>query len=284
MDVVTCPNCGQMQARAENGKCIKCGADILPPARKTIGVGPETKWSLEKVYLCPKCGFAQTGEQERCKKCNHSMIHDHPFLSTLAITCRVFGVILIASSFFMIWIGSMIKMVILSFAASVPFFLLAIPLSKQARKKGTKIEKPFPKQFSFCGADGIPGMGLQTNLTMLINLDKGQLQFVSEDGIERVLSLDQVQAISFGSYTQKEIKQFTGGISVGHVFIHGSPVSEKVYSFFQIKYVPKGSAHRSEIIQLILPELATTTGLSSAMERLGIPLDDQYIVKKYDTL
>lgn len=35
MDFVTCPSCGQVQARAEDGKCIKCGAFIqMAPKEK----------------------------------------------------------------------------------------------------------------------------------------------------------------------------------------------------------------------------------------------------------
>lgn len=71
MEFVTCPHCGQIQAKTEDGICIKCKKD-MPQIGRT-GVAPETEDGSYLEFHCPNCKHIQIEEKETCEKCGAPM-------------------------------------------------------------------------------------------------------------------------------------------------------------------------------------------------------------------
>lgn len=68
MEFVTCPHCGQIQAKTEDGICIKCKRSLAKSDIEEDDDGVK--------HRCPNCGNIQTGESEICNRCGKSMLKD----------------------------------------------------------------------------------------------------------------------------------------------------------------------------------------------------------------
>lgn len=297
MDFVTCPYCGQMQVRSQDGKCIKC-KESLPISGDGVGIKP-----LGPFYACPKCGHIQVGESNQCEKCHSDMrVKDNgmKFFAILAgmafLMFLVFFILVFTSGF-----SDYIEDHGLSFEGlnELKYHFDNLPISivlvvvfgfifwasvKSAREKPQKIIKIVKKSFRFCGVDGIPGIRADSEGYMSFQEKDNAIMFSLEPNIYRFIRYDQIIGTSGGYYNYQERKPLVGGVSIGHVYIHESPIREMSKPFFQIRYTPSDGPKTDRIIRVIFNSQAEMRDLDFVCSWVGLKIDPAYVVESSKNL
>lgn len=281
MKCVECPHCGQMQMLDDSNKCIKCGKEIS-------SYGSTRKNIHSKIYICPKCGRTQIDKSDYCEKCKASMLGNDPVLSVISFIFGFSGAISFAlccvnlihsfNSSYSWRYDESIKNAIISGVLAIIFLILCIKFFKSSKKNAKLIEKHMQTIFDFTNCDGISDIDFNIPGKMEMNLDTEQIIFTFGPNIKRTLSFSQVKGIFWGNYRYQETKPIVGGVSVGGVFLHESPISTKTSPFFGIKYTPSQWAGDPQEIKVIFEPGTNLGNLHGITAWIGFPFDNNCIV------
>lgn len=297
MDFVTCPYCGQMQVRSQDGKCIKC-KEALPSSGNGAGIKP-----LGPFYVCPKCGHIQVGEENKCEKCNGDMRFKDDLMKSVAIISGIcfFGVLLLITLLLAHRVIQGVEIygvslnvleyltddfdgiTILCFFALFVFIFFFFSL-KKLKQPAEKIQKYVNKSFRFCAVDGIPGIRFDSEGYMSFQEKDNAIMFSLEPNIYRFIRYDQIIGISGGYYNYQERKPLVGGVSIGNVYIHESPVRQISKPFFQIRYIPSDGPKTDHIIRVIFNSQAEMRDLDFLCSWVGLKIDPAYVVESSKNL
>lgn len=288
MKFITCPHCGQIQMLSDDGKCIKCATEI-----KTYG-GSDSKRSLGPFYECPNCNHIQAGESDRCEKCRSKMSRNGiiaPILATifgvfafLALSAFIYGIYTIMNDGFSYLADSdkeSMYALIFFLVLNIALFCFSVRIALAPPQKRLKIVR---KDYPFCNIDGIPGASFESSGNMSFVEDGQTINFSIGDHFLRSLEFSQVIGISFGNYNYTELKPFVGGVSVGNVYIHGSPVREKSKPFFQIRYRSCEPGKGEGVIRVIFKDWICIEDLKFLSAWIGLQMDPAYIVESEKNL
>lgn len=281
MKCVECPHCGQMQMLDDSGKCIKCGKEIS-------SYGSTGKNIRSKIYICPKCGHHQIDKSDYCEKCKANMVCNAPVSSVMSFA---FGLGAFLSVLFLVvstlslqqdsWSREAdIKNSIISAICTAIFIALSAKCFRFSRRNAAPIEKHMQTKFEFTNSEGIQDAKFDMPGHMEFDLGNEQIIFSFGPNLRRTLSFTQVLGVSWGNYNYQEAKQFVGGVSVGNVFIHESPISRKQSPFMGIKYRPSQGGKWDNEIKIIFSPLIDLKNLHEIIAWIGFELDPTYIVPK----
>lgn len=273
MDFVTCPSCGQVQARAEDGKCIKCGAALTQMKVDVGSTVGERSWNDPKasafqkgthIRECPHCGSLQNGG-DICRRCGKGM--RNPLrVSAVSVFLLVIGVFFAALFAMLEWSGEES-----AWTALVPMFIFGgigvLSLYGSFSRAGKFIEGELLEakrrasmvQFTFPKVQNLPGFSGNGFFTVLADTENEQVIFCQsgKPESEKYLSFRQVIDAKV-EVTSRNIKKSPVGRSivgaaiagpVGAVVGSASGVGEKTVfeSAFVIKYRPSNRDTQEEI-------------------------------------
>lgn len=285
--IVVCPHCKQNQLLQQDGRCIKCRSIIRVYDRS------EGRRILTPLYICPSCQHIQSGDSNRCEKCGADMRHKSGLSKVFT---AIFSICLIYLIYTFItklhdmivndgYISSLdkeslyaniflIALVVVLLAVSIRF-LVASP---------KKVEKIVELSYPFCNIDGIQGIKFESSGAMRFSEDKQQICFSIGENFSRSLDFSQVDCISFGRYNYDQLKSFVGGVSIGHVYVHESPVAHKSKPFFQIKYRSSDPRSTEGVIRVIFNDWQNIGDLEFITSWIGFEGDSSYMVEAHDKL
>lgn len=203
MDFVTCPNCGQVQARAEDGKCIKCGETIPAFSGGHDPSGGDGGAGVQRCGVCPSCGFVQSATRDQCQNCHGTMYRKNPAIQAASIACLIVGLLLLAGGCVVLFFALTSDRLPVGggaalLAAGVVLVLLSGIIRAAAKKKETKILEELVTSYGFAGAEGINGIGLSERFNMRLDLDQRELLLQTDGGLPQAFAFSQIIDVETG--------------------------------------------------------------------------------------
>lgn len=266
MDFVTCPNCGQVQARAEDGKCIKCGETIPAFSGGYDPSGKEGVAGMQKCCVCPSCGFVQSGTRDQCQNCHETMYRKNPAFQAAAIACLIIGILLLVGGCVVLVLALTAGELLVGggaalLAAGVVLVSLSGIIRTVARKHRTKIEETLVASCEFAGSEGIDGIGLLERFHMRIDLDQRELLFQADGGLPQAFAFSQIIDVETG-------EKGKGAQS------HADGEEPKAKRYVKFRYRPDGGPGGERTFLCFPVNTDTLKALLESLQKLGIRVEN----------
>lgn len=217
MNLVTCPHCGQMQALASDGKCIKCKKEVS-------GSGQGFLLKSGPLRKCPYCGNIQNGG-DVCEKCKKSMRQPLK-ISIFSVGVLIFFLFLLALAFYIFIKEGTIDtslLILVSFPTLLFGGMACVSIYGSFERVGKFIEgdalkdvqrQSMPHEF-FTFSYGIDGIKNGSACTVYADTNSKNIIFKDTENRERMLPFSQVLDIRIVGNEREVNKSVIGRAAVG---------------------------------------------------------------------